>query len=296
MKNLLLSILVLGATTAPATEVYKYAPRPTPMQGTRTLTCLGLKYQDTEAHTDAAKCKAMANRTADFYRRNSRGLLQLKGSGFQVNVPYDGKASNFYPAEKFAIDKHKGFDLYQVVGILGTSHSGNHVAHLRGTLQRDADHEVGHLLGLGHAGAYKEVNGKLALEAYRDGGSVMGKFPSDALTAPQYYFLGWLPEKEAALYEPGKTYQLKKIVNFGGSGLAVVIVRKEGRDAFISWPNKCENDPCLALHLGEKGGSQRVKMFGKEYYDTEFTGLHIKMVSSDGATVKVTIDYDKKPS
>ena len=64
------------------------------------------------------------------------------------------------------------------------------------------------------------------LDYYGDGYSVMSSSPSSTLTAPQYYKLGWLLEKEVAIFEPledgpgtsgvpnSRTYTLKKINAF----------------------------------------------------------------------------------
>ena len=44
------------------------------------------------------------------------------------------------------------------------------------------------------------------------------------------------------------------------------------------------------------GGSQKVQMFGNEYYDTQFSGLHIKVTESSKVKMKFTIDFEPKPS
>jgi hypothetical protein len=38
-----------------------------------------------------------------------------------------------------------------------------------------------------------------------------------------------------------------------------------------------------------------VKVFGKEYYDEDFTGLHIKVLSYSDNKVTLSIDFDQKP-
>lgn len=263
-----------------------------PVQGTKILTCIGIKYKDVERYTTAQQCRNLAGGVKEFYERNSRGMLKFKIRAFMVEVPFEGNLANVYRAEEYAIKQYPGSDIYAVVGMFYTSsHAGRGVAHLRGTLIRDGAHEVGHLLGLGHAGAYGFDNGKWVLEPYGDGQSVMGKFPSGFLTAPQYYYLGWLPKEEVAVYEPGKIYELKRINNYAGQGLSTVIVPGKNRNAFISFPPECQS--CAVIHLATDGGSQKVKQFGKEYFDEQFTGLHVKVLGFVDNKVKISIDFDK---
>jgi hypothetical protein len=252
----------------------------------------------------------MCNGVADFYRKNSRGVLILKTKSYVVDVPFDGKPANLYPAEHFAMGLHKGADFYAIVGIYTANHSGAGVSHLSSNLTSTATHEVGHLLTLGHAGAYKpNADGTVTLDAYGDGESVMSMYPSAFLTAPQYYHEGWLPRSEAVIYQPGLTYEIKRVSNFASTGITTVIVPHpmfnggaadpkyvigQDRDAYISFPIKCAG--CAALHLGSDAGAgtQRVKIFGKEYTDSQFTGLHIKVLDDQGDTITVAIDFDQQ--
>lgn len=291
------SLLILCLTNLTNISEAKFAPRQKVVEGTPKLACLGIKYQDTARHATDAQCKNIANSVADFYRQNSRGLLHMNPSGFQVDVPFNGAAKNLNAAENFGMGKHPGFDYYAIVGLFeSVSHAGGKVAHLQGTLTRDAEHETGHLLGLGHAGAYKLEGGKMVLDPYGDGDSVMGSFPSATLTAPQYYHQGWLYEDEAVIWEqPGQVYELRRINNFATDKLAAVIVPASvmhpgatgGRDAFISFPPGC--DKCAVLHLATGGGSQRVKQFGGEYTDKDFTGLTVKIVQGNGQMIQIAI-------
>lgn len=294
-----------------------YAPQPKPVKGPRSLACIGIKYQDTDRHTDQGECKALAKGVGDFYERLSRNALSFKTDGFQQNVALNGNAKNLAAAEKIAMDKHPGFDMYDIVGMfLGASHAGGKVAHLIGNLLRDHEHEVGHLLGLGHAGAYKQDG---SFDPYGDGLSVMSAFSSSYLTAPQIYSRGWLQEKEAALFEAGKVYELKQITDVKTDALALVVIKgkdfrhkdasipgddsevgkqpNQVRDAYVSFPQNC--DACLVLHMGiaNGAGTQRVKMFGSEYYDDRVTGLHIKVLDkSIKGKMKITLDFAPKPA
>lgn len=197
--------------------------------------------------------------------------------------------------------KYPGYDIYvMVVTCINVSHAGGKVAHMRGFLLRDGQHEVGHLLGLEHAGAY--ING--SYEAYGDALSVMGKFPSGFLSAPQYVFKGWFPQKEIATYPANstetKTFTLKRLTNFASAGLSTVACpRKEGGTAYISYPqsnNVFKNGPYLALHLGVRGGSRKIKAFNGEFYDSNFTGLHIKVLNAIDGNITFSIDYAVRPS
>ncbi len=153
------------------------------------------------------------------------------------------------------------------------------------------------------------LDGQMTYDEYGDGLSVMGKFPSPWLTPPQLYYLGWLPDSEVGVYEPGKTYVLKRTTDETGNGLSTVIVppsyftakaadgSTDLRYAYVSFSNKCVSQPfCMVLHLSSGPGSQRVAIFGNEYYDENFTGLHIKKLGTGDSTIQVSIDTAPKPS
>ncbi len=304
--------LILSMVAPAGSAAYMFAPVQKPVSGTPTLSCIGIKYQDLDRHTSGGEASSMCHQIEDFYRRNSRGALQFKTAGYQVNVPLDGGHHSVNQAERLAIAAHPNSDMYAIVTMfINTSHAGAGVAHLGTALASTATHEVGHLLGLGHAGRYELEAGKWHLDAYGDGQSVMSRYPSAWLTAPQYYHQGWLPKEEAALYVAGQTYELKRINDFDGPGLATVIVdsslfqpnvdaiadtaKGKARDAFISFPTGCKGG-CVAIHLANDGGSQKVKTFGHEYYDERFTGLHVKVIAAVGNLISISVDFDKKPA
>lgn len=277
-----------------------YAKRQKVVQGRKKLMCIGLKWNNSSKYTRASECRSVGNEIAKFYKRNSKELLDFQVSATTVNIPLNANKKNLNKAENIAKGKHKGADIYAIFSSLnaidgkGNSNAGKNIAHLRGSSSRTAEHEVGHCIGLGHAGAYKKGG---SLDYYGDGYSVMSSMPSGTLTSPQYYKLGWFTEKEVAIYDPNsgpKTFELKKVNDFEGVGLKAVIVKTgDKRDAYISVikAKDAKGDKLtVVLHLSSGGASQRVKMFGTKYHDDRFTGLLIKKLDQVDGTVKISIE------
>jgi hypothetical protein len=290
-------------------------PKNKPALGERNVLCASIKYIDKESAPSASGAQSMCNQIRSFYVRNSRGLLDPKVKGVQVKVPFPDNRQ-WDNIKRYVKSKYPNYDQYAlIVGTkLSASHAGGGVAWLRGLLYRDAQHEYGHLTGLGHAGRYEREKGKLVLKPYNDGESVMGRFPSDTLTGPQYRWVGWLPKSEVAVYNEmmlGQPYEIKRITDTKLEMLSLVGIPQEyfngkippadapptegpHRDAYLSFSTKC--DACLSLHLSMGGGSQKVAMFGKEYWDSNFTGMYIKILESSKAKIKFTIEFKEKPA
>lgn len=208
---------------AVAESPYIYAKRPRPFQGTIDLCCVAVEFKDTKKGPSVASCKTMGNQIAEFYNRNSRGLLKIRVKAYKKKVAVNGSRKSLRQAEQAILKQYKSADLFAVVSTHTGPHAGGKIAHLPGTLVSTARHEFGHLIDFSHSGQYEE-NEKFELDNTGDRDSVMSRHPSNFLTAPQYFNKGWMPEEEAVMYEPGRIYKLKRITAFDQEGVAVVIV------------------------------------------------------------------------
>jgi len=272
-----------------------YAPKNKTVKGVPTLCVIGIRWTSKDETKDRRyrkRCenisgvRRMGKTIESFYKKNSRGKLNFKVSSFVERVPYNANNKSLKKAERLVMSRHVGFDYYAIMSSLNVltgkkpsnagTMDGKKVAHLRGNNMRTGCHEMGHLLGLQHSGAY--IKGKL--DSYGDGYSVMSGIPASLLCAAQYYKMGWTPENEVALFRPNVIYTLKKVSQFDKeSGLSAVLVETgTKRNAWVSQlPGKGKK---LVLHLATDGGAgtQRVKMFGKKFYDKRFTNLKIENV------------------
>lgn len=263
----------------PLVEEEEFKAADKPVTGKKTLTCVSITYSDGRHMSDKAKCRANAQMVSAFYDHNSRGLFHLQPFAQEIKAPYSSGDSN-EGRDMQLIKSHFPSDYYILPRICQTSsHAGSKIAWICGSLIWDSAHEVGHLFGLAHAG----VPG----DQYGDRESVMGNHQSNLLTAPQYDHQGWTPQTEIAVYSSGVSeYTLKKINDFGASGLSTVIIPKErtgsDRDGYVSFSQGLE------YHGGGGGGSTLMGKTQTEYKDEN--GVDLKVISKDESKIKFTVE------
>ncbi len=288
----ILACIVWMVLLAGAERALGYEAPSKPISGTRDLLCVAVEYTD-GAGCDLQSCKNAADTVAAFYKDNSRGKLVMrpKAVAFKPGMP----KAQWQQVETMIKAKFKA-DFYIVPNLWrgGVSNAGGKIAHLTG--MSSARHEVGHLIGLGHSGSYR--NG--VYDQYGDGTSIMSKFSAATISPSQYYFLGWLPKEEIIYYNPSvKTYILKRINDYSAKGLSVVIIDPkylsaggDGRPGFIAHPIKCEKLPCASYYLQNGGGSSKIATFGNEYSDPK-NGLKITVTNRDDGRTTVKIETAK---
>lgn len=250
----------------------------------------------------------LARGISNFYLKNSRGLLKIIYKTNLIKVPFVGAPKNVNRAEQYVINNNPDYDIYAIMTKYNgdTDNAGNRIAHLSSPLVRTGCHEVGHLLGLGHAGSYVYNKNKYELDYYGDGLSVMSKYPSNFLTGPQYYYLNWTPTNEVMIIKDKTslptTVTLKRLNIYDLDGLSTLIIKsnifrkdeKSGRDLFITYPqpNKFfDKKPYIAMHLQNDGGSQKIKTFTKSYLDKFFTNIKVTILKSSFEYITIQIEF-----
>lgn len=299
----------VAASSLPNSIVY--APYPRGNRGVKTLTCVGITYNSgTNSYMTAERCLKTAQATAKFYNENSNGRLKLIPKG--EHMIYPGDPWKTFEEAAFVAKKKFPSDYYIIPSLFrkGGNHASQQICWIIQLTQWVVNHELGHLLGMGHSGKYVYNRaGTPSLEAYGDEQSPMGNNGYKFLVGPEYYALGWLGPRGAALFQkPGDTFEITNIKakkvdgplfgfvvpaeKFFGKNLAPI--KGKHRDAFISFPAECPGKApaCVALHYFGGGGTQRIKMAVSELYDGIFTGIHLKVLSSGNGKIKVSIDFN----
>jgi hypothetical protein len=274
-------------------------PKPRNLLGTRSLTCVATKYLN-KVGIGAPGCQAYAKTIADFYTKVSRGKFKLTPKVVEMSFDFDAPWKDTSKVENAIRTQYKS-DYYMLPLLYkkGGNHASGHIAKLTQQTGWVGEHEVGHLLGLPHGGAFngKDVSPERpygGYEHYGDNGyTVMADaVGSHFLTAPEMYHMGWLEADEIKVFdESQKEYVMGRANDyFKGPGLAVLIIppKAAGKVPMISPLPNCPN--CVAYHLTQGGLSMRVKIIKDEWTDP-VSGLHIKVLGDSPAGRKIEVNY-----
>lgn len=256
------------------------------------LQVTSIKWKDQKRFVDKGECHRIAVAVKNFYEKNSRSLIKFIIDYKVIKVDLNSSKHNLKEAERICKQGISDDTIHLIINNFErfTSHTTGNICHLRNGLIQTACHETGHVLDLGHSGSYMKTG---RLDLYGDPQSVMGRFSSKWLNAPQLYYKGWLPEKEVIYYNGiDNTFTLKKINNFDQEGCSIVVIKREGRYICISYPSNGNN--VLSLHLFNKGSSQLVRTFGKEFTDNRFTKLKITKTNYNKEKNTITFKIDQE--
>lgn len=265
----------------------KYAPSVTPVAGAYNLYCIALVWKDNPG-PKVSKLASAGHTTAYIYNQLSNGKLNYKIIPKIVKVDFTHDQKNLAAAElqaKNSIklnpeDKNNIF-VFAHNEVQGFSYDNkDDIVHLHNTAFNVLSHEVGHCkpLFLGHSGKY--TNG--TYDPLGDDSTLMGVYPSRALTASQLYFLGWLPQNKVAQFDPATIsmdYKIEKLSSKKANECvkAVLIPKDQKTSLFVSMP-KVNKKFIFALHLAEGGQSQLLTTFDKtaEYENLQFERVESK--------------------
>lgn len=299
--------LEVPPTPVPTPAPVNWKPQRKSAKGKRDLVCVAVKYASGPSATQS-KCASVARSVATFYKNQSRGRLEFtpKAVTYQSNLGAGHKGAG--QAADWARKKYPNalIILPNVNWYKGPSHAGMRVAWLHN--YGSANHEVGHLIGLGHCGRYQGYNPETGylgkLDHYGGGGCIMSGLAGSHLDPGQYVHLDWLNDDELAIYDGigVKEYTLRKISAIQGKeNLMTVAVPPvlfsgdpKARPLYIAYSDKCNNEPCMAIYLESGGGSQRIGVFGKKFSHAP-SGLLVKNLGGDSTKLKISVEIAKSP-
>lgn len=286
--------------TPPAKPAFQ-PPKQKPVVGTKTLTCVAVKFKDGTMGATDAQCKEMAENMAKWHTRISRGKLDFVPRVVGLNLPQTPTVrTKKEEAPVVAIIKQKVKSDYYIFPMLYRAkgnHGGHRVAYVVQMTGWLIAHELGHTMGINHAGKYDlKPDGSLgAYHQYGDNGNsyMAGGMGSKYINASQHYHVGWLAPEEVAVKtkrEP-ETYELVAMDDLKSKGLRTVVLDSGGeRPLFLSYPVMCQK-ACVGMHLASGGASALLRTVTGEYKDPA-TGLSVKVLGGSGTKVQVEVKFD----
>ena len=290
--------------TAIITPVGTYLPPQKMKSGTYRVACVGIKWLNYDRPAASAQqCRSLVSALNRYYSKNSRGKVTLlSAGGFTHEAGLNANGKNLRKVEAEIRQLYRA-DLHVIPSIITYPHANNRIAHVKSASFMTAAHEMGHLLGQAHSGAYlynrdgtpqRNKDGRYVFLSYGDDSSIMGRVLSGYLTPPQYWRVGWLPKDEYAIYNPATpTYELKRLNEVDRKGVSTVIipsVEKGGHSIFVSVSRRRGHD-LVSVHLSRGTDSRRVIRFGGDAYDdVYFTGLKLRVLERTPQSVRITIE------
>lgn len=209
------------------------------MKSTKVFTC-SIHWDFQGRYASLEEITSMGDEVIKVYDKCSNGKLKLE-MDYKI---IESKQVSFTKLLKDIKNDHKGYKYYIIVHNLPSEgdRSGSKHCFIKSTLVRTCAHELGHCIGLSHAGAY-DKNGKY--DEYGDKTSFMGKYASRNLNVAQLAWMGWLKDVQK-ITENGE-YSLKVPITF-----TVKDNRENEEDKiyFINYSSKK-----LRVYLQRRGGS-----------------------------------------
>lgn len=229
--------------------------------------------------------KKIASQVEIIYKKVSRGQFQIIPSFVIYTSNLEPDKKNLEIVEDEIKKKFKS-EYYVIINHLGTSftdHASGKIAHVKSGLVRTICHELGHLLGLNHAGKFNEDG---TYDQYGDHLSFMGRYANNELTSPSMYKMGWIPKLEIVNFATNGNYRIKNLFNKKLNYYSIVIIHiSDERYVFVSF-----QDNSICLHISRNGGSQKIKQIGtNEFKDTEFTKKSYQQIEKNAEYVIVRI-------